>query len=59
MTYKTSKFLGMYMYMKTTYVAKYLIDHRHMDGAFIECKANNTLVSNPTVRSLALNMHCE
>jgi hypothetical protein len=28
-----------------------------MDGAIIECKANNTVVSQPTVRSLALDMH--
>ena len=32
---------------------------RHMDGAIIECKANNTHVSNPTIRSLALDMHCK
>ena len=32
---------------------------RHMDGALIECKANNTHVSNPTIRSLALDMHCK
>ena len=28
-----------------------------MDGAKIECKANNTLVSNPTIRSLDLEMY--
>ena len=32
---------------------------RHMDGATIECKANNTLVSKPTVRSLVLDMFCK
>ena len=32
---------------------------RHMDGALIECKANNTHVSNPTIRSLVLDMHCK
>lgn len=36
-----------------------LFFYRHMDGAIIECKANNTLVSNPTVRSLSLDMHRE
>ena len=30
---------------------------RQMDGAKIECKANNTLVSNPTIRSLDLEMY--
>ena len=30
-----------------------------MDGANIECKANNTLVSKPTVRSLVLDMFCK
>ena len=30
-----------------------------MDGAQIECKANNTLVSNPTIRSLDLEMYCK
>ena len=29
-----------------------------MDGSLIECKANNTVVSTPTIRSLALDMHC-
>ena len=32
---------------------------RQMDGAQIECKANNTLVSNPTIRSLDLEMYCK
>ena len=34
-----------------------MLSFRQMDGAKIECKANNTLVSNPTIRSLDLEMY--